>query len=133
MPIDNTALALDRLLWEFGYYLSAIANFLSRRYSGHRFGPALALQELPRFLRPPGLLWDKQDTLCEAFENQVTPEIESFSKVIKGKLTPLPDSSMPTRMISGTVSMDTRDLELCYGPPCPYLRLPNASLLPRTF
>ena len=47
-------------------------------------------------------------------------EVGSFSNVIK--LSPLPDSSMPTDMISDSVSMSVRDLELCYNPLCPYLQ-----------
>ena len=42
----------------------------------------------------PGLSWDKWDTLCEAFENQATQDVEGSSRAIQGKLMPVPDSSL---------------------------------------
>ena len=127
--IDSAALALDRLLWEFGHCLSAIAN------SEDPIDPVdlraivstlhWLCEKLPGPSDLPGLSWDKWDTLCEAFENQAAPEVEGFSKTIKGKLTPLPDSSSPTRMISNTVSMSTRDLELLLQPSVPVPSTPK--------
>ena len=127
--IDSAALALDRLLWEFGYCLSAIANSEEPLDPVDIRAIVLALhwlcEKLPGPSDLPGLSWDKWDTLCEAFENQATPEVEGFSKAIKGKLTPLPDSSMPTRMISDTVSMSTRDLEVLLQPSVPVPSTPK--------
>ena len=60
----------------------------------------------------PGLSWDKWDTLCEAFENQATQDVEGSSRAIKGKLMPVPDSSILIRTVSDTISMSTRGLEV---------------------
>jgi len=127
--IDSAALALDRLLWEFGHCLSAIAN------SEDPLDPVdlraivstlhWLCEKLPGPSDLPGLSWDKWDTLCEAFENQVVPELEGFSKIIKGKLTPLPDSSSPTRMISDTISLSIRDLDLLLQPSVPVPSTPK--------
>ena len=101
--VSEAELALDRLLWEFGYCLSSIAG------SGNSFD-SLDVQSVVRALDwlcdklpgpsdLPGLSWDKWDKLCEVFQNGVLPDMYPALKAIKGKLTPLPDSSIPTAVI----------------------------------
>lgn len=101
--ISEAELALDRLLWEFGHCLSSIAG------SGNSFD-SLDVQSVVRALDwlcdklpgpsdLPGLSWDKWDKLCEVFQNGVLPDMYPALKSIKGKLTPLPDSSIPTTLI----------------------------------
>ncbi|KAG9317796.1 hypothetical protein JVU11DRAFT_2019 [Chiua virens] len=101
--INDAELALDRLLWEFGHCLSSLAG------SGNSFD-SLDVQSIVRALHwlcdklpgpsdLPGLSWDKWDKLCDAFQNGVLPDMYPALKAIKGKLTPLPDASVPTTVI----------------------------------
>ena len=101
--VSEAELALDRLLWEFGHCLSSIAG------SGNSFD-SLDVQSVVRALDwlcdklpgpsdLPGLSWDKWDKLCEVFQNGVLPDMYPALKSIKAKLTPLPDSSIPTTLI----------------------------------
>ena len=101
--VSEAELALDRLLWEFGHCLSSIAG------SGNSFD-SLDVQSVVRALDwlcdklpgpsdLPGLSWDKWDKLCDVFQNGVLPDMYPALKSIKGKLTPLPDSSIPTTLI----------------------------------
>ncbi|KAL4076344.1 hypothetical protein J3A83DRAFT_4411043 [Scleroderma citrinum] len=127
--IDSAELALDRLLWEFGHCLFAIADPEDPLDPIDLRAIVSTLhwlcERLPGPSDLPGLSWDKWDKLCEAFEDQAGPEVEGFSKVVKGKLTPLPDSSSPTRMISDTLSMSIRDLELLLQPSVPVPSTPK--------
>ncbi|KAL4079846.1 hypothetical protein V8B97DRAFT_2002270 [Scleroderma yunnanense] len=103
--INSAELALDHLLWEFGHCLSAVAD-----------------SEDP--LDPVDLWADK---LCEAFEDQAGPDVECFSKVIKGKVTPLLDSS--SLMITDTLSISIRDLKLLLQPSAPPPLMPKYKFL----
>jgi len=128
-PLGEADLALDRLLWEFGHCLSAIAG------SGNSFD-SLDVQSVVRALYwlceklpgpsdLPGLSWDKWDKLCEVFQNGVLPDMYLALRTIKGKLTPLPDSSISTTVIpdGGRVRPMTLSsihvLEEVLNPPAP--------------
>ena len=125
--VSEAELALDRLLWEFGHCLSSIAG------SGNSFD-SLDVQSVVRaldWLRDklpgpsdlPGLSWDKWDKLCEVFQNGVLPDMYPALKAIKGKLTPLPDSSIPTTLIPDArarpLAMSIHALEEVLQPPAP--------------
>ncbi|KAG8218982.1 hypothetical protein J3R82DRAFT_4725 [Butyriboletus roseoflavus] len=125
--VSKAELALDRLLWEFGHCLSSIAG------SGNSFD-SLDVQSVVRaldWLRDklpgpsdlPGLSWDKWDKLCEVFQNGVLPDMYPALKAIKGKLTPLPDSSIPTTLIPDArvrpLALSINALEEVLQPPAP--------------
>ncbi|KAF8559444.1 hypothetical protein OG21DRAFT_1503348 [Imleria badia] len=125
--ISEAELALDRLLWEFGHCLSSIAG------SGNSFD-SLDVQSVVRALDwlcdklpgpsdLPGLSWDKWDKLCEVFQNGVLPDMYPALKGIKGKLTPLPDSSLPTTLIPDArerpLALSIHALEEVLQPPAP--------------
>ena len=128
--ISDAELALDRLLWEFGHCLSFIAG------SGNSFD-SLDVQSVVRALHwlcdklpgpsdLPGLSWDKWDKLCEVFQNGVLPDMYLALKSIKGKLTPLPDSSIPTTLIPvRPLSLSIQVLEEVLQPPAPVPRTPT--------
>lgn len=125
--VGEAELALDRLLWEFGHCLSSIAG------SGNSFD-SLDVQSVVRALDwlcdklpgpsdLPGLSWDKWDKLCEVFQNGVLPDMYPALKGIKGKLTPLPDSSLPTTLIPDArvhpLAVSIHALEEVLQPPAP--------------
>ncbi|KAF8437215.1 hypothetical protein L210DRAFT_3622294 [Boletus edulis BED1] len=125
--VSEAELGLDRLLWEFGHCFSSIAG------SGNSFD-SLDVQSVVRALDwlcdklpgpsdLPGLSWDKWDKLCEVFQNGVLPDMYPALKSIKGKLTPLPDASIPTTLIAdGRVSplmLSIHTLEEVLQPPAP--------------
>lgn len=131
--VSDAELALDRLLWEFGHCLSSIAG------SGNSFD-SLDVQSVVRaldWLRDklpgpsdlPGLSWDKWDNLCEVFQNGVLPDMYPALKAIKGKLTPLPDSSIPTTLIPDArvrpLALPLQALEEVLQPPASAPRTPT--------
>ena len=131
--VSEAELALDRLLWEFGHCLSSIAG------SGNSFD-SLDVQSVVRALDwlcdklpgpsdLPGLSWDKWDKLCEVFQNGVLPDMYPALKSIKGKLTPLPDSSIPTTLIPDArehpLVLSIHALEEVLQPPAPVPRTPT--------
>ncbi|KIJ69801.1 hypothetical protein HYDPIDRAFT_171781 [Hydnomerulius pinastri MD-312] len=121
--VGDADLALGRLLWEFGHSLSSIAG------SGNSLdfldiqSVVAALDwlcsKLPGPSDLPGLSWDKWDKLCDVFDNGVLPDMYGSLKSIKGKLTPLPDSSIPTTLIPETLSLSLHALESLLQPPAP--------------
>jgi len=127
--LSEAELALDRLLWEFGHCLSSIAG------SGNGFD-SLDVQSVVRALDwlcdklpgpsdLPGLSWDKWDKLCEIFQNGVLPDTYPALKSIKGKLTPLPDSSIPTTLIPDALALSIHALQEVLQPPAPVPRTPT--------
>ena len=131
--VSEAELALDRLLWEFGHCLSSIAG------SGNSFD-SLDVQSVVRALDwlcttlpgpsdLPGLSWDKWDSLCEVFQNGVLPDMYPALKSIKGKLTPLPDTCIPTTLIPDArthpLVLPIHALEEVLHPPAPVPRTPT--------
>ncbi|KAG6331216.1 hypothetical protein ID866_7871 [Astraeus odoratus] len=131
--IDGPELALDRLLWEFGHCLSAITDSIENLEPSDLRTIVSALiwlcDKLPGPSDIPGLSWDKWDKLCSIFEDQVALEVDNFSKTVKGKLTPLPDSSSPTTIIPDAISMSIHDVELLLQPTIPVPSTPKRKSL----
>ncbi|KAH7887368.1 hypothetical protein F5I97DRAFT_1804641 [Phlebopus sp. FC_14] len=121
--IDDAYLALDRLLWEFGHSLSAIGGSEDSLDSMEVQRVVATLdwlcQKLPGPSDLPGLSWDKWDKLCDMFENGVLPDSYGSLKIIKGKLTPLPDSLTQTHLIPEALSLSIQSLESLLQPPAP--------------
>ncbi|KAI6034597.1 hypothetical protein BKA83DRAFT_4192223 [Pisolithus microcarpus] len=113
--VDDAELTLDQLLWEFGHCLSAIAERMDDlQPSDLRLVLSTLFwlcEKLPSPSDLPGLSRDGWDKLCNAFGDKTTPETDGFLKVVKGKLTPIPDSFAPTRVIPQTACITIRDLE----------------------
>lgn len=114
--IDDTDLALDRLLWELGHCLSIISEIVERLDPSDVQSIVSLLcwlcDKLPGPSDLPGLSWDKWDKLCDAFEGRMDLRGSDSIKTMKGKLMPLPDSSLPTNIIPETIYMSVRDLEM---------------------
>lgn len=134
--ISEAEFTLDRLLWEFGHCLSSIAG------SGNSFD-SLDVQSVVRALYwlcdklpgpsdLPGLSWDKWDKLCEVFQNGVLPDMYPALKAIKGKLTPLPDSSIPTTLVPDArmrpLAMSIQALGEVLRPPAPVPSTPTRKI-----
>ncbi|KAF9226846.1 hypothetical protein BS17DRAFT_776224 [Gyrodon lividus] len=121
--VSGPDLALDRLLWEFGHCLSAIAGSGDTLDSLDVQSVVTALawlcDKLPGPSDLPGLSWDKWDKLCDMFENGVLPDMYGSLKSIKGRLTPLPDSSIPTALIPDVLSIPVHALTSLLQPPAP--------------
>ncbi|KAF9236224.1 hypothetical protein BU15DRAFT_89269 [Melanogaster broomeanus] len=127
--VNDSDLALDRLLWEFGHCLSSIAGSGETLDSLDIQSIVAALDwlcnKLPGPSDLPGLSWDKWDKLCDMFENGVLPDMYGSLKSIKGKLTPLPDSSIPTTLIPDALSLSLHVLAPLLQPPTPVPSTPN--------
>ncbi|KIK94846.1 hypothetical protein PAXRUDRAFT_33290 [Paxillus rubicundulus Ve08.2h10] len=127
--VSEPDLALDRLLWEFGHSLSAIVGSCDSLDSLDVQSIVAVLawlcDKLPGPSDLPGLSWDKWDKLCDMFENGVLPDMYGSLKSIKGKLTPLPDSSIPTVLIPDSLSLPVHALASLLQPPVPVPSTPK--------
>ncbi|KAI6040458.1 hypothetical protein EDC04DRAFT_2894185 [Pisolithus marmoratus] len=127
--VDDVDLNLDRLLWEVGHCLSTLVE----RMDGLQPSDLQAIlstlswicEKLPGPSDLPGLSRDEWDKLCNAFGDKATPETDGFLNIVKGKLTPLPDSFSPTTVIPQTACISIRDLETLLEPSAPVPSTPK--------